>query len=154
MRHNDMYRQPGYLIRRLHQRSTAEFAAAANGLDVTQVQFSILLVLQDRPGTDATRISELIGSDRTTIRQALLVLEKKGFVRRATGVHDRRTKSLEITGEGARLTDQLSDLVPDLEHAILHGLTVDEHDTFLRLLTKLVGEEEGETVGGSSSVSR
>jgi DNA-binding MarR family transcriptional regulator len=80
------------------------------------MQFAILLVIEDRPDIDATRISELIGSDRTTIRQAPRILEKKALIRRATGTHDRRTKTLEITDEGA-------DRVANLGRAILHGLT-------------------------------
>jgi DNA-binding MarR family transcriptional regulator len=143
-----MYAEPGYLIRRLHQRSTAQFAAATHGLDITQIQFAILLVIEDRPGIDATRISELIGSDRTTIRQALLILEKKALIRRATGTHDRRTKTLEITPAGAAMVGRISDRVANLGRAILHGLNAQEYAVFSRLLTKLVAEQEGnEAVG-------
>ena len=143
MRHRDMYSQPGYLIRRLHQRSTAEFAAATNGLGITQIQFSILLVLQDCPGVDATRISDLIGSDRTTVRQALLVLEKKELLRRSKGVHDRRTKILEVTQRGAVLADRVSGQVDEVGRAILRGLTEAEARILLSLLNKLVAQHEG-----------
>jgi DNA-binding MarR family transcriptional regulator len=146
-----MYSQPGYLLRRLHQRSTAEFAAATNGLDITQVQFSILLVVQDHRAIDATRISELIGSDRTTVGQALLVLEKKGVIRRATGVHDRRTKILELTDEGTMLADRISDRVAGLGSAILRGLTGREYEVFMRLLKKLVAQQEGNDAIGQET---
>ncbi len=142
MRHKDMFTQPGYLIRRMHQRSTAEFAAATDGLDVTQIQFSILLVLRDCPGIDATRISELIGSDRTTIRQALLVLEKKALIRRAPGRHDRRTKALEITAAGDDLAERITGSVSTLGDAILRDLNARERATLLRLLARLAGTEE------------
>jgi MarR family transcriptional regulator, lower aerobic nicotinate degradation pathway regulator len=150
MRHRDMYLQPGYLIRRLHQKSTAEFAAATNGLDITQIQFSILLVLQDLPGIDATRISELIRSDRTTIRQALLILEEKELIRRAPGLQDKRTKSLEITGRGAHIADQVSGLVPNLGDMILEGLTRREQQAFMRMLEKLVPAPQDEADDGKA----
>ncbi len=38
--------QPEYLIRRLHQRSTAEFASAVDDAGITQVQLSILLAVE------------------------------------------------------------------------------------------------------------
>lgn len=142
MRHKDMFTQPGYLIRRLHQRSTADFAAATEGLDVTQIQFSIFLVLRDCPGIDATRISELIGSDRTTIRQALLVLENKALIRRAPGRHDRRTKALEITEAGNLLAERVTSAVSSLGDAILRDLNVRERATLLRLLARLAGPEQ------------
>ena len=142
MHHKDMFTQPGYLIRRLHQRSTAEFAAATEGLDVTQIQFVILLVLRDCPGIDATRISELIASDRTTIRQALLLLETKALIRRAPGRHDRRTKTLEITETGDALAERITGAVSTLGDSILGGLSVRERATLMTLLIKLAGLEE------------
>jgi DNA-binding MarR family transcriptional regulator len=141
MQQKDIYSQPGYLIRRLHQRSTAEFAAATNGLDVTQIQFSILLAIRDFPGIDATRISELIYSDRTTVRQALLILEKKGLITRAPGAQDRRTKSLVITNQGRSLLTSIAGIVPSLAKAILKGLNERERQVFMRLAAKMIGQE-------------
>jgi DNA-binding MarR family transcriptional regulator len=90
------------------------------------MQFAILLVIEDRPDIDATRISELIGSDRTTIRQAPRILEKKALIRRATGTHDRRTKTVEITDEGAAMVIRISDRVANLGRAILNGLNAQD----------------------------
>ena len=142
MRHRDMHSQPGYLIRRLHQRSTAHFATATSGLNITQIQLSILLVLRDRPGIDATSISDLIGSDRTTIRQALLVMEKRSLIRRVAHASDRRMKRLEITGAGENIAEQASALVIDLGDAILRGLSSSENKLFRQLLAKLIQHEQ------------
>jgi DNA-binding MarR family transcriptional regulator len=144
-----MYVQPGYLIRRLHQRSTAEFAAVTTGSDITQIQLSILLVVAEFPGTDAARISDFIGSDRTTIGQALLRLEKRNLIRRETGTRDKRTKRLVITARGRSLTASLSPLVPSIGSRILEGLTSRERNTLLRILTKLVARSEGGKAVGS-----
>jgi DNA-binding MarR family transcriptional regulator len=138
-----MYVQPGYLIRRLHQRSTAEFAAATNGSETTQVQLSILLVVADYPGIDATRISELIGSDRATVGQALRLLEKKQLIRREMSKHDKRTKHLVITAAGEDLAKAIATSVPAIGAAILRGLTPREQALFVRLLTKVVAVNEG-----------
>lgn len=150
MRHIEMYKQPGYLIRRLHQRSTAEFATVADRFEITQVQLSILLVVADYPGIDATRISELIGSDRTTIGQALLRLEAKGLLQRETGTHDKRTKRLVITAHGQTISDTVANDVSQIGDAILRGLDAKERHLFMRLLTKLVATSEGPRAVGES----
>jgi DNA-binding MarR family transcriptional regulator len=148
MRHQDMFAQPGYLIRRLHQRSTAEFAAATAEYGITQIQLSILLVVEEFPGIDATRISELIGSDRATIGQALARMQEKQLIRRKTGTQDKRTKRLVITEAGRTLAREVARVVPSIGPGILRGLTASERETFLRLLIKLVAANEGETAVG------
>lgn len=154
MRHRDMYSQPGYLIRRVHQRSTAEFAGAVKGAGVTQVQLSIMLAVIDYPGIDATRISELIGSDRTTIGQALSLLESKGLIERQTGTLDKRTKRLVITKAGQELADTIGAAVPGVGDAILKGLDSDERETFLRILAKIVAANEGPAAVGEPQLEK
>jgi DNA-binding MarR family transcriptional regulator len=153
MRHKDMYSQPGYLIRRIHQQSTAEFAAAVEGFNLTQVQLSILLAVIDHPGVDATRLSELIGSDRTTIGQALLLLEKRALIVREVGDHDRRTKRLAITPEGRRVTNTVAEEVGQVGDALLRGLDEAEQATLLALLTKLVRLHMGPDAVGEDSAA-
>src|SRR5690606_30044473 len=94
---SQIYEQPGYLIRRAHQKSSAAFASATRDLDLTAVQFSALIVIGNTPGIDATRVSDLISFDRTTIGHVVGRLEQKGLITRSYGVVDKRTKLLTIT---------------------------------------------------------
>lgn len=153
MRLRDMYVQPGYLIRRLHQRSTAEFATAVNGAEITQIQLSILLAIAEHPGTDATRISELIGSDRTTIGQALERLVRRGLVRRRAGTRDKRIKRLTITAAGESLVDTVSPAIPSVGEELLNGLDPSERATFLHLLAKVVAATDGNSAIGIGVVA-
>lgn len=140
--------QPGYLIRRLHQRSTAEFASAVNGAGITQMQLSILLAIAEFPGTDATHISDLIGSDRTTIGQALERLERRKLVRRRAGTRDKRTKRLHITALGESLVEKVSPAIPAVGEQLLAGLGLSERTIFLDLLAKMVAINEGSRAVG------
>lgn len=139
-----MYDQPGYLIRRLHQRSTAEFASAVDGAGITQIQLSILLTVAELPGTDATRISDLIGSDRATIGQALLRLEQRKLIRRKVGVKDKRTKRLLITQGGEAMIELVSSAVTCIADELFGGLDASERATLLHLIAKAVAASEGE----------
>ena len=143
-----MYVQPGYLIRRLHQRSTAEFASAVDGAGITQVQLSILLAIAEFPGTDATRISELIGSDRATVGQALERLERHKLIRRRAGTQDKRIKRLTITPPGESLVEMVSSAIPSVGDELVAGLDPSERATFLYLLKKVVAANEGSRAVG------
>ena len=60
---------PGHLIRRLHQISVSTFTAetAAEGFDLTQVQYAALFTLRGHPGIDQATLAGLIAYDRVTI---------------------------------------------------------------------------------------
>lgn len=133
----DMYEQPGYLIRRTHQTATAAFASATKDLDLTAVQFSALVAIKDHPEIDATRVSDVISFDRTTIGHVLGRLEQKGLITRQEGTEDKRTKVLRITPRGKEMIAQVTSLVPSISETILGPLSASERTTLLHLLAKL-----------------
>lgn len=133
-----MLTQPGYLVRRLHQMSTAAFLNATGGLDLTPIQFSALLVIETFPASDAATISNIIAFDRVTVGQVLNVLERKGLITREQSLEDRRRKTLNVTSAGARLIGEVSRHTTEIEDEILQRLTDSERATLMRLLKKLV----------------
>ena len=136
MKVKDMYRQPGYLIRRAHQVASAAFTEATIDLDLTAVQFSALIAIKDNPDIDATRVSEMISFDRTTIGHVLRRLEDKKLITRANGVVDKRTKLLRITLKGETVIRDVERRVNGIAQAILKPFSVAERATLLRLLTR------------------
>jgi DNA-binding MarR family transcriptional regulator len=143
----DMYAQPGYLIRRAHQTATAAFSAATADLDLTPVQFSALLAIKDKPDIDATRVSEMISFDRTTIGHVLARLERKKLIARRDGVADKRTKLIRLTLKGEAVIRDVSLRVEKIAESILKPLSISERTTLLKLLTKFAtstGDQAGE----------
>lgn len=134
----DMCRSPGYLVRRLHQLSTAAFVSETQGCDLTPIQFSALLVIASNPGTDAARVSDVIAFDRTTVGEVLGRLEDKGLIRREPGREDRRRKILRITPAGEAVTARACAAIANVEQRIIGGLALDEQRTFLALLEKTI----------------
>src|SRR6476659_7893724 len=84
-------RLPGHLIRRVHQISTAYFTEECGG-DLTAVQYAALVTIGAHPGIDATRLSEIIYFDRSTIGDVLDRMEGKGWILRRPKPADRRIK--------------------------------------------------------------
>jgi DNA-binding MarR family transcriptional regulator len=148
----DIYAQPGYLIRRAHQTATAAFSAATADLDLTAVQFSALLAIKDNPDIDATRVSEVISFDRTTIGHVLARLERKKLITRRDGVLDKRTKLVRLTLKGETMIREVSRRVDEISEIILKPFSLSERTALLKLLTKFSGQS-GDQVAEEATAS-
>jgi DNA-binding MarR family transcriptional regulator len=143
MKTNEIYHQPGHLIRRAHQIATAIFMSEAKAFDLTPIQFAALIVIRDTPGIDASKVADLVYFDRSTIGNVLERLERKGLIIRKPGVHDRRTKALFLTPEGKVVTRKITAKSPVISERILESLTETERKTFLDMLRRLAPNGSG-----------
>ena len=133
----DLYSMPGHLIRRAQQISSAIFAEECAAFDLTSVQFAALVAIRSNPSVDATRLSQLIAFDRSTIGGVLDRLEGKGWVRRSPSTADRRIKTLELTEEGTILLQDVEPAVQRVQERLLAPLLPEDRSTMLRLLGQL-----------------
>jgi MarR family transcriptional regulator, lower aerobic nicotinate degradation pathway regulator len=135
---------PGHLIRRLHQVSTAYFAEECGG-ELTAVQYAALVAIDSHPGIDATRLSEIIYFDRSTIGAVLDRIESKGWIRRGYTSSDRRIKRLELSSLGQEVLQHVEPGIRRVQDRLLAPLTAGEARTLVRLLGKMAddGEDDG-----------
>ena len=134
---------PGHLIRRVHQVSTAYFAEEC-GADLTAVQYAALVAIGAHPGIDATRLSEIIYFDRSTIGDVLDRMVGKDWIRRASTPTDRRIKLLEITPAGQGVLQQVEPAIGRVQTRLLAPLSSAEAKTLTRLLSKMADAIEGD----------
>ena len=113
---------PGHLIRRLHQVSTAYFAEECGG-ELTAVQYAALVAIDSHPGIDATRLSEIIYFDRSTIGDVLDRIESKGWIRREYTSSDRRIKRLELSSLGQEVLQHVEPGIRRVQDRLLAPLT-------------------------------
>ena len=118
--------------------ATAVFMQEAKAFDLTSVQFAALVVISEHPGTDATRVSDLIYFDRSTIGNVLDRLEKRGLIRREAGVEDRRTKRLHMTPQGRVVLRKIESKLPRISDTILAPLPAADRTRLMKLLGALV----------------
>ncbi|MFL6305099.1 MAG: MarR family winged helix-turn-helix transcriptional regulator [Candidatus Sulfotelmatobacter sp.] len=142
MKIEDMYRQPGHLIRRAHQISASIFMEETRPLGVTPVQFCALIVIREHSGIDATRVSALIALDRATIGNVLARLEGKGLIVRRACVEDKRTKLLFLTPKGQAMIKKIDAAAVRVGEKLLAPLAPSDRPRFLKLLAQL-SEETG-----------
>ena len=134
-------RLPGHLIRRAHQVSTAYFAEECGG-DLTAVQYAALVTVGAHPGIDATRLSEIIYFDRSTIGDVLDRMEGKGWILRQSTPDDRRIKRLALSPAGFAVLRQVEPGIRRVQERLLAGLTAAEAKTLVRLLAKMADGDE------------
>ena len=134
---DELYGQPGHLIRRAHQISWAIFLEECAAHTITPVQYAALVAVEEQPGTDATALSAAIAFDRSTIGNVLDRLESRGVIRREASPEDRRKKLLYLTREGERLLGQVRPLVARVQERLLSTFSASEQAVFLSLLSRL-----------------
>jgi len=130
--------KPGHLIRRLQQIALALFMEQARDFDVTPVQYSALVAVENHPGIDQTALCNIIAFDRSTIGDVVGRLQRKRLIRRLDSRIDRRTKSLFITPAGRRLLRQIEPAVQSTQRLILAPLKPGERSAFMHMLKHLV----------------
>ena len=130
--------KPGHLIRRAQQIAVAIFMEECAEFDLTPMQYAALDAIEANPGLDATRLSQLIGLDRSTIGSVLERLEAKALVERTPSADDRRVKRLRIRSEGRRLLTDVESAVERSQQRIVAPLDHEDRRTFLHLLARLV----------------
>jgi DNA-binding MarR family transcriptional regulator len=135
----ELYRRPGFMIRRVHQIAVSLFLEETGKLGVTNRQYGILFVLEHRPGIDQISVANLLGLDRSTTGMVLKKLEEDGLVVRSVEARDRRRHRLRLTRSGKALLSRLAGPAQRARMRVLSAFTPREQALFLDLLGKLTG---------------
>lgn len=134
---NDVYDQPGHLIRRAQQIAVSMFYSTV-GNEITPVQYGVLRILQDNPGIDQVTLARLCALDTSTAANLAVRLEERGFVKREVPTSSRRFRLLRLTPRGIVLLNRLLPSGRLLSRRLLHALDREEQKVFLHLLKKFV----------------
>jgi DNA-binding MarR family transcriptional regulator len=133
----DLYEQPGHLFRRAQQIATSIYYDTL-GVEVTPIQYAILRMLHERPGTDQKTLAGLIALDTSTTATTAERLEAKGLIVRELHIAGRRQRLLFLTAEGQALLGSLIHGVRKMQDEMFHAFDAQEKETLMRLLRKFV----------------
>jgi len=142
---DDLYRRPGFMIRRAHQIAVSLFLEETGALGITNRQYGILLALGHRPGIDQISVARLLGLDRSTTGMVIKTLETAGLIARTVGPRDRRRSSLALTRAGERMLDRLAEPARRAKTHVLSCFTPAERAQFLALLEKFIAKHNDTT---------
>ena len=133
---------PGHLLRRVYQVSVALFAQECGDMNLTPVQYAALEAIGRHPRIDATRLSQVIYFDRSTIGDVLDRLQARGWVQRHPSPTDRRVKLLTITRNGRDVLRRVEPGVRRVQQRLLAPLSARDSNTLVRLLARLADEHD------------
>jgi len=133
----DMYQRPGFLLRRAHQISAAIFEVNCSEMGLTQAQYGALMVLQEEPGIDQTRLARALAFDKVTVLRVLRGLAQRGLVVRELSPSNRRQMSLRLTAQGEHLLKQSAAPVQHAYEQLMAPLAPRQREQFIALLQQL-----------------
>ena len=131
---DDLYRRPGFLIRRAHQIAVSLFLEETGELGITTTQFGILHLLKHQPGLDQISVAKFLGLDRSTTGMVLKTLETAGFVGRTVGENDRRRRKLALTPAGEKMLLRLKAPAQRVMQRQLSAFAPHERKRFIAML--------------------
>ena len=119
----------------LHRQTEAIFA----DVGVTADQFVLLSVLADGEHLTQQELAGRMVSDANTLRAMLLLLEKKGLVRRDPHPTDRRARLVCLTPEGQQIQQSLWKRSDRFRERLIDVLGSEDAGTLVALLRRFSG---------------
>lgn len=134
-----LYRRPGFLLRRAHQLSVGLFERRCAALKLTPPQFGILHMLAHASDLDQAALARALGFDKVTTLHIVRGLEARGLLTRNHCSVDRRRRTISLTAEGRAVLDSAQQCADLASADLLSPLVSDERKQLLALLEKLCG---------------
>jgi MarR family transcriptional regulator, lower aerobic nicotinate degradation pathway regulator len=136
---DELYRRPGFLLRRAHQISAAIFLEEAAGLGITTTQYGTMVVLSVRGSLDQIGIATLVGIDRSTTALVVSKLEELGYIERRDDEIDKRRKIITLSKAGHEVLDRVAAPAQRARERALEPFSTKDAAKFLALLERFVG---------------
>ncbi len=131
----------------LHRRSEARFASHG----VTADQFVLLATLDRGQALTQRELARRMTSDPSTVRAMLVLLAKRGFVRRDSHPTDARARTVALTPLGKRTFRQLWAAGEPIRERMLGALGSDEADTLVAMLGRIAESLNAEHAAAGAS---
>jgi DNA-binding MarR family transcriptional regulator len=126
------------LVRRLQQICQSVIAEALADAELVQLEYALLIFVDDVPGISQHTLSEALGIDRNNVSLIVDRLEARGLLKRSVNGADRRARELTITAQGKKLWRRCRPKVVAANNGILACLNARERELFLDMLVRVV----------------
>lgn len=133
----------------LHRRTEARFAPRG----VTADQFVLLATLERGHALTQRELARRMASDPSTVRAMLVLLAKRGFVRRDSHPTDARARTVALTPLGKRTFRQLWAAGQSIRERMLGALGPDEADILEAMLGRIADSLNAEQAAAGASTA-
>ena len=133
-----------FKLRRAQSAVFADFVASLARLDLRPAQYTLLEVIDARPGLKQSDAAAVLGIEKANFVSLVHELERRSLVRRSRSPLDRRSYALELAPDGARLLKRARGLHYAQETRLAAQLGSKGRDDLLGLLARLAAPVRGE----------
>jgi DNA-binding MarR family transcriptional regulator len=128
-----LHSAPGHLIR-CAQQVHGNLWQQHVPVNLTSVQYGVLLVVGQQPDIDQRTVGELMSLDKSTAADVLLRLGRRGLLARHRDPGDGRRKLVRLTDEGRTALLSGAPAVVGIQERLLEPLSFDDGEALLRVL--------------------
>ncbi|MEH0295522.1 MarR family winged helix-turn-helix transcriptional regulator [Agrobacterium sp. CCNWLW71] len=140
----------GYAIRRAQLAVFQDIYRGFGELSITAVQFSVLAVVSDNPGTNQADLAAALGVERPRIVPVLDALEARSLAVRKPAPNDRRHRLLFLTEEGQAMLRELKKRFAVHQARMIRRLNVESAESLLNDLWLLAGDRDSSDCPGGT----
>ena len=134
----ELYRRPGFLIRRAHQIAVSIFLEESAELGITTTQYGVMTILRARENLDQVGVATLVGIDRSTTALVVGKLEADGLVERRADPADKRRKVLLLTPAGHAMLERIAEPARRTREREMAAFSPRDANRFVDLLQQFV----------------
>jgi len=110
--------------------------------EIRQGQVEYFLLISQMPGINQLEISRLMQVGKAAVTKALKILESEGYIERIPDPEDKRYLKCFVSAKGQVLTEGLTDFRVKLEGKVFQGVSEEEVDQLMNLLSKVKANSE------------
>lgn len=129
----EILREVGMITRCFESIANIEFKE----LDLSKNQYIYLIRIGENPGIILERVADMLKVDRSTASRAVEKLKQAGFVRKETTDGNRKNIRLYATEKGMDVFSMLQKEEAYSDGVALNGISPEEREILLKLLTKI-----------------
>ena len=132
----------GYQINHLARLMAQALRERIEPLGVVPGQFAQLLALFEQDGQSQRELCQRVRIEQPTMANTLRRMERDGLIRRLPDPSDGRRTSVMLTERARGLEESLVGAARSVNSAATNGLTEEELATFMRTLSRIIGNLE------------
>jgi len=130
-------RSLGFLLADAVRSARRDFSQRAQGLQLTPALARLLYYVHRTPGSNQAELAQRLEVTPATLGRMVDRLIEHRHVRRVEDADDRRAVRVYIDGAGEPLLERVDQIRRLTEARAMNGLSSEEQDTLLRLLTRI-----------------
>lgn len=129
----------GYKLRRAQLAVFQDFLRTFAKLKLRPVEFSVLALISEKPGSKQTEIADALGIKRANFVALMDSLEERGLAERRKSDTDRRSHSLHLTLQGQKFVRRMVAVWREHEERLIARLGgPQERDRLIAMLDRLL----------------